>query len=277
MIYMTGYNGTVRTRAELEAWSQWRQLDPEDARRSLAMMDDSIVAGRPLGIGSIFRTEQQQRDGFLSRHHVVKFGGCCTYNGQRYALNKGVAHMAPPFRSYHEATTKAGKALAIDWTGNMAWLAANCARYGLNQFGAVNNEPWHSQPAELPHARSRYVQASMDPLREIRLPGTGIGSPPSPPPQPTRVYAPAPTIKVRRNLLAGSNDAAQVRALQLQCNFWGWRDAMGRNLIVDGRFAEKSAQAVMSMQRALSILDDGIYGPMSARRFQQHLDAMVKL
>ena len=276
MSYMTGYNGTVRSLAELQAWSHWQNLDPEQARRTLALMDASIVAGRPLGIGSISRSTTQQRDLFLSRHHVVKFGGCCTYQGQRYQLTKGNAHAAPPGRSYHEPTTPDGKSLAIDFVGNTAWLAANCAAYGLNQFGQVNNEPWHSQPAELVKARKDYRPDTMHPLKTIRLPGGGIYSPPAPTPQPTRIFAPTPTLKVRGRL-DGTNNADQVRALQLQCNFWGWRDALGRNLIVDGRFAEKSAQAVMSMQRALSILDDGIYGPMSARRFQQHLDAMVKL
>ena len=65
--------------------------------------------------------------------------------------------------------------------------------------------------------------------------------------------------------------------MQHQCNFWGWRDSMGRTLIVDGIFASKSEQALRTMQRALGVLDDGVYGPKTEARFQRHLDAMVAL
>ena len=45
--YMTGYNGTVRTKAELLAWSHWQNLDAEYQRRALAIIDASLTAGRP--------------------------------------------------------------------------------------------------------------------------------------------------------------------------------------------------------------------------------------
>lgn len=272
-MYATGYNGTVRTKAELLAWSQWQNADEEFRRRVLAIMDASIVAGRPLGVGNIFREYTQQRDGFLSRHHVVATGGCCYFQGKRYKLNAGQAHMAPPGVSFHEATTGKGKALAIDFIGDLAWLAANCSRYGLNEFTKVNREPWHSQPRELDFSRSTYVLTQDDPLKPWILPA-------DPKPAPVRVLAPTPTLKVRTrsDLLFGrKNDEAQVRALQYACNFWGWRDSMGRTLIVDGDFGSKSAQAVMAMQRALRQVADGVYGPMTARAFQLHLDAMAKL
>ena len=267
--YLTGYDGVVRTRAELLAWSHWQNLDAEYQRRALALLDASITAGRPLGIGEIFRTFAQQQSTFLSRHHVVLFGGCCSYNGQRYALNKGVAHAAPPLRSYHEGTTPKGKALAIDFTGDLAFLKANAARYGLIEFSAVNHEPWHAQPAELPQARTRYIPATMDPLKAFLLPG-------QPPPAPVRVFAPTPTLKVR-TLLGGKNAPGETRRLQLACNFWGWRDANGRTLLVDDGFGERTAQAVCAMQKSLSQTVDGQYGPATARAFQRHLDAMAAL
>lgn len=265
--YLTGYNGTVRTRAELLAWSHWQNLDPEYQRRALAILDASILAGRPLGIGEIFRLFTQQESTFFARHHEVKIGGCCTYNGKRYAKNPKVAHAAPPGRSYHEATTPQGKALAIDFTGDLTFLALNAARYGLIEFSKVNSEPWHGQPKELPQARARYVAATMAPLKPFLLPG-------EPPPAPVKVYAPTPTLRVRRNLLDGKNAAGETRRLQLACNFWGWRDAMGRTLIVDDGFGDRTAQGVCSMQRTLGATVDGVYGPATARAFQRHLDAM---
>jgi Putative peptidoglycan binding domain/D-alanyl-D-alanine carboxypeptidase len=267
--YMTGYNGTVRTKAELLAWSHWQNLDPEYQRRTLALIDASLVAGRPLGIGSIFRTYDAQRALFLSRYHVSPIG-TITWEGKRWAKNSGVAAAAPPGRSYHEATTPDAKALAIDFTGDLTFLALNAARYGLVEFGKVNNEPWHGQPKELPSARSRYVAATMHPLKAFLLPG-------EPAPAPIKVYAPTPTLRVRRSLLDGRNATGETRRLQLACNFWGWRDAMGRTLIVDDQFGERTAQGVCAMQRALGVTIDGQYGPGTARAFQRHLDYMATL
>ena len=272
-MYATGYNGTVRTKAELLAWSQWQNADDEFRHRVLAIIDASIIAGRPLGIGSIFRSDDDADRLFLSRHHQVAFGGCCTFrkDGKRYALNAGQAHAAQGGQTYHGPTTKLGKAVAVDFIGDLTFLKANAARYGLVEFSQVNSEPWHGQPKELPNSKTRYVQATMDPLKPFLLPGDPV-------PAPLRVIAPAATQKQRTKadlLLGRKNDPLQVKALQYACNFWGWRDALNRTLIVDGDFGSKSAQAVMAMQRALRQTVDGQYGPMTASAFQRHLDAMA--
>ena len=133
-------------------------------------MDASIAAGRPVGIGSSVREDGAQERLFLARHHEVATGGCCAWNGKRWALNKGMAHAAPPGRSYHERCTPDGKCLAIDAIGDLKFLAENCAAYGLNEASGVNNEPWHVQPAELPRARRLYVPAIMHPLKPWPLP-----------------------------------------------------------------------------------------------------------
>lgn len=259
--YLTGYNGTVRTLESLLAWSQWQNLDPELQRRVLAIMDASIIAGRPLGIGSIFRTFEFQRDLFLSRHYEVANGGCCSYNGKRYQLRPGMAHAAPPGLSYHEATTPEGMALAIDFIGDLNFLVENEVAYGLRDF-ADAGEKWHGQPREVPNARRYYVASIHAPLKVWALPGS------APEPAPTYVGAPIPTLK------QGAADNAETRALQLQLNFWGWRDALNRNMIVDGDYGPKTAQAVMSMQRTLGLSPDGVYGPVTAAALQKHLDAM---
>jgi len=270
MSYATGYSGTVRTLAELEAWSGWQGIDPEMRRRLLALMDASNVAGRPVGIGGSIRTVERQTALFLSRHHVVLWGGCCTYQGKRYALNSGVAHAAPPGRSYHEPVTTQGKCLAVDMIGDMRWLHENTARFGLFDFTNFpgNNEPWHVQPLELPRGRSQYNPTTMA-LRPFPLPGTTT------PPAPTKVYAPRPDIRQGAN-----NDAAQVRNLQTMCNFWGWRDAMGRTLVVDGDYGQRSTQACIAMQRALGFTGkavDGWYGKATAAKLQAFLDYMAAL
>lgn len=246
-------------------------MDPELARRVLALLDASIDAGRPLGIGSIFRSYEQQLSLFLSRYHVSPIG-TTTWDGKRWAKNPGVAAAAPPGKSYHEATTGEGKALAIDFIGDLAWLKANCARFGLLEFSQVNNEPWHGQPYDVPKGRSSYRLVAHHPLQLFVLPGT------PPKPAPTKVWAPSPTQKQRTGLFAGKNDPVQVKALQLQCNFWKWRDVNNKELLADGEFGPKTTQAVMSMQRALGFTGawvDGQYGLQSAARLQKHLDAMA--
>lgn len=266
-VYMIGWNGGTKTREQLEAWPQWQHLDPEYQRRALAIMDDSIAAGSPVGIGEIFRTFAQQDQVFRARHYVVAVGGCCGYDGKRWALHTGMAHAAPPNTSYHEASTPDGMALAIDWLGNLKWLAANEKRYGL---APMPKEAWHKQPDSIPLGRSRYVPAQHHPLPRIVLPG----APNTPPivPAPLKVWAPKPTLAVGR-----TNAIAVVKAFQHTCNFWGWRDAMKRTLIVDGDYGRKSAEACVAMQRALGAFPDGNYGPRTAAALQAFLDAMAAL
>jgi len=267
MSYVTGYNGTVRTREQLLVWSHWQALDPEFARRTLALLDASATAGRPLGIGSVVRTEQGQRDLFLTRHVLVTTGGCCSFEGKRYALRPGMAHAAPPGRSYHERTPTSDRAFAIDFTGDLKFLDEHGPKYGIVDFAPPHplKEPWHGQPADIPQARKNYVPAQHHPLKVWPLP-----APPAP--APTRVIA--PKAHIRQN---GLNDKGQVRQLQHLCNFWGWRDAQNRTLVVDGDYGARSAQAVMRMQRFFGLLDDGWYGPQSEAKLQLFLDGVVRL
>jgi peptidoglycan hydrolase-like protein with peptidoglycan-binding domain len=74
-----------------------------------------------------------------------------------------------------------------------------------------------------------------------------------------------------------ANSPVEAKKFQLQCNFWGWQDAMNRNLIVDGDYSAKSAQACMDMQRQFKITADGNYGPQSQAALQKFLDAMAAL
>lgn len=281
--YLTGYNGTTRTRAEFLVWLKDQKLDPELERRTLAIIDASHVAGRPLGIGSAKRSKVAADNLFLSRYALspVWVPGAVKFQGRWYKLRKGQSPAMPSDRTYHVRMTPKSAAdpdadglycMAIDFIGDLGFLASNALAFGLIEFGKINNEPWHGQGPEYPQARSRYVYgASYDPLPMIKLPGI-----PPVRPQPVRVLAPLPTQK-QRGRLGGKNDPVQVRALQLQCNFWGWRDALNRTLIVDGDFAAKTDQAVRSMQRALHCTVDGVYGPATAKAFQWHLDAMAAL
>ena len=272
--YVVGYNGKVKTKEELMTWPQWINLDEEMQRRVLAILDDSLTAGTPLGIGEIFRTFETQESGFLARHHQVPPSSphCCTYQGKCYQLNAQTAHMAPPNLSYHEKTTLKGKALAVDFTGHLSFLTKFHDRYGLVEFSKVGNEPWHGQPGEVPHGRARYVPATMDPLKPFVLPGQPSGPTPLLP-APLQVWAPNTAMVVG----AVTASAIDVGNFQLTCNFWGWRDRMGRTLLVDRSYGPKSAEACCAMQRALNIRVDGKYMSETRMALQKFLNAMVVL
>ena len=173
--YPFGYRGAKLTLEQMARQPIVAGMDPEFRRRVFAMMEHAASVGRQLGIGGALRSSATQLAGFLARHDVVKIGGCCGYNGKRYALKKGRAHMAPPGRSYHEATTPDGKCLAADLVGDIKWVGANCARFGLREFSKVNNEPWHVQPVDIPGGRGSYKPAKMHPLPVWDLPGADEG------------------------------------------------------------------------------------------------------
>ena len=273
--YSTGYNGTTRDRAGLLAWSHMQGLDPELQRRVLWILDAAANLGRPIGIGSITRSATQADDLFRSRYHVVTVWrpGAVYFEGKWWALNPGMAPAMPSDRTYHVPMTPTSPkyALAIDFTGDLDMLATLCPRVFMIEFAKVNGEAWHGQGASYPQSRRIFVASLHYPLPSVTLPAlpgeTGT----------VKVWAPKPILKQRRGLLAGKNDPVEVRSLQHTANFWGWRDALGRTLIVDGDFGAKTDQAVRNMQRALGVTVDGEYGPQSAGALQKFLDAMAAL
>lgn len=262
-LYAVGYRGAAWPLARLRTWRHFERLEDELARRILSLIDASIADGRPVGIGASVRTTTGQWDLFHSRHHPAAPGerSCCTIDGVRYALDAGEAHAAPGGLSMHEDTVlPSGECLASDLIGNMAYVVAHAAEFGLRHFGRLG-EKWHVQPIELPAPRRRF-KLSMMPLKRWDLPVRQQQ-------QATKITAPKPTIA------KGRGAKAEVRELQAMANFWGWRDALGHQLVVDGQPGAKTVQAIRSMQRALGITDDGVYGRQSQRALQGFLDLMV--
>lgn len=174
-LYPFGYRGAKLTLEQMARQPIVAGMDPEFQRRVFAMMEHAASLGRQLGIGGAKRSSAVQLAGFLQRHEVVKIGGCCRYNGKRYALRKGRAHMAPPGRSYHEESTPDHKCLAADMVGDIKWMNANCGLFGLIHFANVGSEPWHIQAKEPPRARSGYNPAKHHPLPVYDLPGADEG------------------------------------------------------------------------------------------------------
>jgi hypothetical protein len=146
-----------RTRREILTVEQWHRVDPELLRRLFALADAVIDAGSDYGFGGGWRSGIRQQQVFEDRHVVVNSGGCCSWDGRRWALKPGMAHTAPPGRSYHEETTRTGKALAADMVGDHRLANRICADFGLVHFANVNSEPWHYQPVEIARARRQYT------------------------------------------------------------------------------------------------------------------------
>ena len=280
----TGYNGTIRTWQGFLEWLDNQGLEPEFKRRVIAIVHDSHVAGRPLSVGSAKRSKIAADNLFLSRYHKVSGwqSGAVLYKGSYYMLDKGEAPAMPSDRTYHVRMTPPSTidpdadglyCLAVDFIGDLKYLEENQQKYGIDQFKDENGEIWHGQAMPIPDARRnyQYVPSAYYPLKPWVLPNT-------PTPTPTKLYAAKATQRKRSDadIAAGRvNNPIEVRAIQLFCNFWKFRDSLNRTLIVDNDYGSKTDQAVRGMQLKMGIESDGIWGPQTQRTVQGFLDYMT--
>ena len=201
-----------------------------------------------VGLGQGLRDPSQQLQMFLNRH-VVDPNGKYTYAGQRWSRLPGVAAAAPPGKSMHEI------GLAADMTGDMGWLHDHVARFDLQTFENVNNEPWHVQPSELPRARSSYeVEPTWGlPPWDASPATTGdavktVGTTSSQPLTPALVARPGDTGSAVSVLL----EALIARGLL--------PDVPGSRAAVYG---PESTRLVEDFQRTSGLAVDGIVGPQT--------------
>lgn len=132
----------------------FQALHPKMQDRVINLLSDNpkVIFGKGL------RSADEQRQMFLSRY--TKTSKEYNSRGQKNIFWEGSywEHVsnhaaAPPGRSMHEI------GLAVDFDGDVSWVAANSEKYGLKNFANVNNEPHHVQPMELPNSRSKYEEA----------------------------------------------------------------------------------------------------------------------
>lgn len=159
------------------------QFHPEFERRLRAAL---TAAGGLVGIGGGWRSSDLQRSTFLARHTQVASGGCCTFDGKRYALKAGMAHAAPPGSSFHEtqvfADGRSGVA-AVDIVGHQEsgpyshtaannWMRDNGPLFGLMTAHDWSvKEPWHVQMIELPRSVSTWKAEGRPNPTRWELPG----------------------------------------------------------------------------------------------------------
>jgi peptidoglycan hydrolase-like protein with peptidoglycan-binding domain len=70
-------------------------------------------------------------------------------------------------------------------------------------------------------------------------------------------------------VLREGDSGAEVTRLQQRLNTLGFRDAEGRALQADGRFGERTEQAVIAFQRARGLEPDGVAGPRTLSALEQ--------
>ena len=184
-LYPNGYSGQVVTLDRLRAIHE-PKMHPEYARRFFALV---VEGDGILGIGGGWRSTDAQRMVFLARHVQVSSGGCCGWDGKRWALKPGMAHAAPPGASFHESQTFTSGVegyQAVDIVGRngkhseaQAWMRDNEARFGLRSFYDIGNEPWHVQCFDIPLGVSKWKAAGRpDPSSSFLLPGDEPITPP---------------------------------------------------------------------------------------------------
>lgn len=232
--------------------SNYTGMHPTMKERLRALMEAS---GGRLGWGQGVRTPQQQLQMFLARHTLDPTGDV-VWNGQHYRHTSGAAAV-PPGRSMHEI------GLAADMVGDFGWLHDNCARFGLQTFESVNNEPWHVQPVELPRGRAEYERNG---AAWGALPDYEGGAAPRPdaatpaPPDPATLAAPSPTMAPA--LVANPGDSGPAARVLMEA-------LVARGLLPDspasrdGGYNADDRAIVEQFQRDNGLFVDGQVGPQT--------------
>jgi peptidoglycan hydrolase-like protein with peptidoglycan-binding domain len=209
------------------------------------------ASGGRVGLGQGLRDPKQQLQMFLNRH-VADANGDISYDGRRWRRLPGQAPAAPPGRSMHEI------GLAADMTGDMGWVRDNVARFKLQTFEKVNNEPWHVQPTELPRGRSSYQQSASWGLPPWS--GASIGETRPEPRESTQIMS--STQPLTPALEARPGDRGPAVAVLTEA-------LIARGLLADtpasrdGVYGTDDATLVEEFQRSNSLAVDGIVGPQT--------------
>lgn len=139
--------------ADLQKHHKFSNLEPEFKNNLIEMFLAADAEGVKLGLTSGYRSYQDQYNLFTSRYSQVGYktsDDAVQWNGSWWDKdNPSDDDVAPPGSSYanHE------HGLAADLHGDLEWVKKNAARFGLQSFADINDEPHHVQPAGLKGAK----------------------------------------------------------------------------------------------------------------------------
>ena len=166
-----GYSGQRATLVEMGNRWDWRVLHDEMQRRHLALYfshpgtvrigidaDGLAILRTPMGSGSAGRAAGAHAVAAFwarwSRTYLPNRPTRMTPEGRAW-LKPGMAPIAYPGTSNHEADTWENRAMAVDNIGwEDGWMGRIVHLFGLKTFWNVGNEPWHTQPAGMGNSKS---------------------------------------------------------------------------------------------------------------------------
>ena len=287
--------GKPRSLDAIRRMTTFRGLHPTMQKRVGGLIEAS---GGAVGLGEGRRAETLQLRMFLDRHEEDP-SGTIWFRGRSWRRLPGRAPAAPPGRSMHEL------GLAADLVGDFGWVGENAARFDLQTFANVNDEPWHVQPVELPRGRKDYEKTAA----WGTPPWTGEAEGTTPTADTPLTLTPAYTVSsgdsgaaagvleealIARELLAdddgardatyGDDDEALVRNFQSDERLyvdgivgprtWG---ALLRVIRPDDRGPDvrvlQSTLIARSMVRDTDANRDGVYGPATQETISQFQEA----
>jgi len=151
--------------SEFKRSPRMMNLQPTLRERLLNMMRENPN----IGITSGYRDEAEQERLFYAQMEETSADQSqVEWNGKHWKSKAGYAFTAPPGSSMHGV----GLAADIFEEGDgksYAWVVANSARFGLNNWRAKgwrHDEPWHVQPDNVPRFRSQYGGGNWNPAQQ---------------------------------------------------------------------------------------------------------------
>lgn len=148
------------------AQTSWGGLKPVMRERVRKLADAAARDGIQLRASDGWRSSKNQEREFLNRYDVTtdpspysdpldkSIKTPIRWGGVMWKKVTASYDMAPPGSSMHEI----GLAVDLDLRNpkTKSWVKRNLHLYGLRDFEAVNGEPHHIQPSDIPAGRSEY-------------------------------------------------------------------------------------------------------------------------
>ncbi len=239
------YGDRRATIGDIVASRTFQGMHPQMQERVRQLIEASEGS---VGLGQGLRDPKQQLQMFLSRH-VPDPNGSITHAGQKWSRLPGMAAAAPPGKSMHEI------GLAADMTGDIGWVRDNVARFNLQTFENVNNEPWHVQPSELTRSRSSYEKQPTWGLPPWNASSETTGPTDTPP----LITSSTPLTPALRARPGDTGPAVTVLLEALIANGLLPDSSASRN----GIYGPESVRIVEEFQRSRGLAVDGVVGPQT--------------